>query len=71
MLEFRADPQSPYHNKSFSKDKKLGHAEKYQRHDEEPNSIGEPIEPAAFLQLEAGERPAPIDITCLCRHRSL
>jgi hypothetical protein len=32
--------------------------EKYQRHDEEPNSIGEPIEPAAFLQLEAGERPA-------------
>jgi hypothetical protein len=45
--------------------------EEYQRHDEEPNSIGEPIEPAAFLQLEAGERPAPIDILSPAKRAAL
>ena len=51
--------------------RKLAMLEKNQRHDEKPNSISEPIEPAAFLQLEAGERPAPIDILSPAKRAAL
>ena len=45
--------------------------EKYQKHDEEPNSVSERIEPTAFLQLEAGELPAPIDILSPAKRAAL